>query len=431
MQILNTRVMVLGAGAGGFGAAYVLSHCGIPTVVVDKNSGFGGTAVFGGVSCFEPGVSLGGVHTVLAEMLLNCGGGEVQKTVPSQMLFNENDPINNERPLPPYPWGLSVKVDEDYEETLKRCLKFRSGYGECRRFMTDGEALSRVMHSLINNEHCKTLFGYEYMCCESENGNITSVTVCRGDEKIKICADYFIDCSGSIVLARDAGCEYTFGDANGNISGINGVSFVFRVSKRRDAVAVAREELPEDTAWVQNRMRMVSSCFNTYPNGDINVNMLPTLTGEEWFTFGKDAVNIGKSRVFSYWEYMQKTFRLEEYKIIQLFEPAVREDYRLIGRRVLTLEDIKAPMAENGDYIAIADHSIDIHGVKDAVSGELEHPYGIPLDCARAKEFENLFVACRGASFTHTAASSARLTRTMMSMGEGVAKYICKLINKD
>ena len=42
-------------------------------------------------------------------------------------------------------------------------------------------------------------------------------------------------------------------------------------------------------------------------------------------------------------------------------------------------------------------------------------------------EFDNLFAACRGASFTHIAASSARLTRTMLSLGEGVGEYISEL----
>jgi hypothetical protein len=44
------------------------------------------------------------------------------------------------------------------------------------------------------------------------------------------------------------------------------------------------------------------------------------------------------------------------------------------------------------------------------------------------KEFENLFVACRGASFTHIAGSSARLSRTVLSMGEGVGEYISELL---
>ena len=62
-----------------------------------------------------------------------------------------------------------------------------------------------------------------------------------------------------------------------------------------------------------------------------------------------------------------------------------------------------------------------IHG-KGGMCRELTYPYEIPLECTMAKEFDNVFVACRGASFSHIASSTIRLTRTVMSMGEGVGE---------
>ena len=59
---------------------------------------------------------------------------------------------------------------------------------------------------------------------------------------------------------------------------------------------------------------------------------------------------------------------------------------------------------------------------------ELEKPYIIPLECSMTREYENLFVACRGASFSHIAASSARLIRTMLSLGESVGEHIAGLL---
>ncbi len=43
-------------------------------------------------------------------------------------------------------------------------------------------------------------------------------------------------------------------------------------------------------------------------------------------------------------------------------------------------------------------------------------------------EFKNLFAACCGASFSHIASSSVRLSRTMMSLGEGVGEYISQKV---
>lgn len=175
-------------------------------------------------------------------------------------------------------------------------------------------------------------------------------------------------------------------------------------------------------------MRRAVSCFNVYPNGDINVNMLPTLTGAEWRALGETAPAVGIARVWRYWRYMQAEKGLADRHIVKIFSPGIREDWRLVGRRVLTLEDITADFAIREDTIAIADHALDTHGLKNAVPGELAHPYAIPLDCTRPVEYDNLFVVCRGASFSHTAASSARLTRTMMSMGEGVAAHLAKVL---
>jgi len=55
---------------------------------------------------------------------------------------------------------------------------------------------------------------------------------------------------------------------------------------------------------------------------------------------------------------------------------------------------------------------------------ELIYPYEIPIECCETKEFDNLFVACRGASFSHIASASTRLSRTIMSLGEGVGEEI-------
>lgn len=437
MREWHTTVMILGAGGGGFGACWELTRRGIPVVIADKNPGFGGNAVYSGVSCWEPGVSLEGVHRLLAERLLASGAGQVQRTVPNYKLFFEDMGYADPHQLcPDYPWGLSVACGDDYKSTLKRCRQYCAAPYEWRRFMTDEDALGAEMAALIaeNGPYCTPLFGYRYTGCETKGERITAVLLENGSDAVRVTADYFMDCTGSIVLARDAGCRCTIGSDDGDPDAINGVSMVFRVSQDPanalpppDA-AWLKAIAAQDTAWEADRMRRTVSCFNLYPNGDINVNMLPTLTGGEWQRLGEAAPAVGIARVWRYWRYMQAEKGLADRHIIRIFAPGIREDWRLVGRRVLTLADITGDFAIAADTIAIADHALDTHGLKNAIPGELAHPYAIPLDCTRPQEYENLFVACRGASFTHTAASSARLTRTMMSMGEGVAKYIAAIL---
>lgn len=440
MRELHTTVMILGAGGGGFGACWELTRRGISVVIADRHPGFGGNAVYSGVSCWEPGVSLEGVHSLLAARLLQDGGGEVQRTVPNYKLFCEDMGYADPHQLcPEYPWGLSVASGDGYESTLKRCRQFCSSSHDWRRFMTDENALGAAMAALIaeNGPYCTALFGYAYTGCETDGRAVTAVLVKNEAETVRITADYFIDCSGDIVLLRDAGCRCVLGSDEGDPAVLNGVSMVFRVSARADAAPLPPPDAAwldaiaaQDTAWEADRMRRTVSCFNVYPNGDINVNMLPTLTGAEWHALGESAHAVGIARVWRYWRYMQAEKGLADRQIVRIFAPGIREGWRLVGRKVLTLEDITAPFAPDDTTVAIADHSLDTHGLKNAPTGELAHPYAIPLECTRPVEYDNAFAACRGASFSHTAASSARLTRTMMSMGEGVAKFIARQLGK-
>lgn len=133
-------------------------------------------------------------------------------------------------------------------------------------------------------------------------------------------------------------------------------------------------------------------------------------------------------RVVKYWGFLQKEKGMQDYEICKIFKLRIREDYRLRGKHILSFEDILSGVDPNREYIAIADHPLNSHRIEGGSIKELPHPYGIPLECTEAKEFDNLFVVCRGSSFSHVAASSTRLTRTMMSMGEDVAKYICKIV---
>ncbi len=436
---LQARVCIIGAGSGGFGCAYRLAKNGISVVVVDRNPGFGGTSVYGGVHAWEPGVSLPGVHTVLRDLMMETENAcSAAKTVPNGHLFGERE--HSGRNL----WGLSVPCNEPYETTMQRCIRFTGGdyAGACRRFQFEGEALRLAMSRAIApfGESVSTLFGYTLTDAKCEGNRIVSVTVAGGNTSVEIAADYFVDASGSIVLARRVGCEFsvgcesrdTYGEPSAPVeaeSGINGTTYVFRVRKAEDENHI--DEIPPEYRdyEIGGRVNTVS-CFNLYPCGDINVNMLPTMTGEQYLAFGRDADFHGHATVWQYWNGLQKDRRMKGYTLTQIFEAGIREDYRLVGRSVLTQNDLRRGVFDQPHperMIAVADHAQDVHGMKGS-SPELDIPYGIPIDCCMAKEYDNLLVACRGASFSHIAASSARLSRTMLSLGEGVGEYIAEML---
>lgn len=158
--------------------------------------------------------------------------------------------------------------------------------------------------------------------------------------------------------------------------------------------------------------------------------MLPTMEGALCLALGeKRAYEVCAARVYRYWNWLQTETGFTGYALEGLAPMlGVRESWRLRGRYVLRQQDLLAGFAAQtgaARCIAYADHPMDTHGrtnLKGVRCAELERPYGIPYDCLLPAETENLLVACRGASFSHIAASSARLSRTMLALGEAAGE---------
>lgn len=444
---IKAKVCILGAGAGGIGCAYSLIKKGISVVIIDKNEDYGGTMTFGGVDGWEPGVSLDGLHQIIADELMRIpSGAHVIQRVPCIKLI---DPDNTEdktmRSSFEHPWGFNAPCGGSYEDTLGRCSSV-VGDRPTRRFQFDGDKFIDVIRSIFKpySESLTELFGYEYSSCEKTQGKITSITVNNGSKTVTISADVFVDASGDIVLARDAGCAYTFGregredydepSATERSNTINAVSYIFRATKADSPCHI--DEIPEEMKidlgeWGESAMKKVVSYIAQYPDGDLSINMLPTMQGDEYFALGDMADTVGRARVYAYWHYLQTERGLAGYTIKRIFDAGIRESYRLIGKYVLREQDLRAGLSrenKKGKALAIADHIMDIHG-SGGFAALLDYPYEIPIQCTETCEFENLFVCCRGASFTHLAASSARLSRTMLSMGEGVGEHIALLLS--
>ena len=444
---IKTKVCVVGAGAGGTGCAYRLIKNGIDTVVVDKNPDFGGTMVFCGVDGWEPGVSLDGMHLMLKDELQRMGGAHTVDGVPNFNIFDPSAGDDWERhSLKKYPIWYLAHRGRNYENTLARCkLLNANGWG---RYQFDPDCMTEAIRNVMEpyRQSLTSLFGYTYKSCSKNGDKLKSIIVSQDGNDVEIFADYFVDATGDILLARDAGCGYAIGaegrdeyhepSAGDKSDVINGVSYVFRISKAQNPEHI--DDMPADlegvdiSDWVSDRMKKTVCYCAQYPNGDINMNMLPTMEGKEYFDYGADADKTGRARVLAYWNYLQTEKQMKGWYIKKIYDAGIRESYRLKGKYVLKEQDLRAGMLKQpkvGRTIAIADHSMDVHG-EGSMDKELPMPYEIPLECTMTKEYDNLFVACRGASFSHLAASSARLTRTMLSLGEGVGEYLSELLTE-
>ncbi|MDH2909476.1 MAG: FAD-dependent oxidoreductase, partial [Candidatus Eremiobacteraeota bacterium] len=109
----------------------------------------------------------------------------------------------------------------------------------------------------------------------------------------------------------------------------------------------------------------------------------------------------------------------------------IRESRRIVGRYTLTREDVVSAK-HFSDAVARSAYPIDIHDPSGA--GTIAHrvaegrAYEIPFRCLIPERVEALLVAGRCISTTHEALASARLTPTVMSLGQaaGTAAALAK-----
>lgn len=399
---MRADICIVGGGSGGMAAAFAAASKKLnkKIVLLEAMGILGGTSTVGGVNAWEPGsVGTSVLHKQCFDALRAENSAVIAKYVKQ-----------TERP------GLWALVEEDkelkYEDTLKHRARGRVVFHPI--------AMHRYMENELLKLGVEILYSHPIVGCKTVGERIISVTAENSytGELLVVEADMFIDATAEIVLSRMAGAETMRSD------NLNGVSQMFVVSKKGYHCV---EELPDwvrefgAVDWVSERDPDV--IFNRYPDGRLNVNTLPTLEGSEYLKLGKDAKRVAVARTYALWHDFQKERGFDDYKIDFIFPMlGVREGYHLVGRHVLDMPDLMSRESRD-DFMAYSDHSLDFHSaVAKKSAADIGGEYGIPFECALPKNLENLAIASRGLSATPMAASSCRLQRTIMQVGESVGR---------
>jgi hypothetical protein len=439
---------VIGGGSAGFGAAFAAARMGLRVVLIEKADCLGGNSVRGGVSVWEPGVGGTGIPYDLYLRL---------RKIPSAVgVYSFGRHLSWFKPdKEPYrfPGGETV-IDpaRSYLDTLRRHSTPGMGRDEkfCREhwhgIVFEPEVMASTMKSmLVETGHCQVLLGESFTGAQARDGRLDWINLASG-KRIK--ALNYVDATGDGWVCASLGCRMMSGqDARADFGEpgaperatgrCNGVTLIYRVTK---ASAPTVEALPAGIAencWWQAKYPVAQMCH--YPNGDLNINMLPTMEGEEFMKLGyQQARTECERRARAHWHNLQARFEeFRQFRMVQM-APAlgVRESKRVQGEYVLTENDVRGGISrqQHADIICLADHSLDTHGSHvRGVTGELFEPYGVPFRCLIPQGFRNLLIACRAASFTSLAASSCRLSRTMMQLGQaaGTAAVLVKTSAND
>jgi hypothetical protein len=426
-------LLVAGGGSGGIGAALAGARLGLSVLVVEQTDTLGGTATRGGVHCWQPSAGGTGIPFDLYRRLKRLPQAVAITSIGRHCLWpGPQEPH-------PFPGGENVMDPRRrYIETLQRCGARSMAEDEAfvREYwhgvVFEPDAYCQVVEELLAETGCCTVLkGAHFAQVRMDGSRIAGLVLSTGEE---VQAAFYVDATADIHLAVACGCRTLLGQDGQDTFGepgasdepnahLNAVTLVYRVTPVDPPVL---EPLPgglPDGCWW--RPSFPVAVMDEMPRGDMIVNVLPTMEGREAHDRGpRAAYEECRRRALAHWYFLQAEHpEFRRYRLKHFSQAlGVREGPRLVARYMLREQDLIGGLSgqPHEDIVAIADHGLDTHGhaTGRAGCGELTQPYGIPCRCLLPEGVDNLLVACRGAGFSSLAASSCRLSRTMMDLGQ-------------
>ncbi|MCR4413335.1 MAG: FAD-dependent oxidoreductase [Thermoguttaceae bacterium] len=392
---LRCDLAVIGGGSGGFGAALAAARRGLCVVLVEQADRLGGNSVRGGVHCWENGAGGTGIPFDLYRRLKQVPGAVGISSYGRHLAWFKPD----QEPYR-FPGGETI-IDPRrcYADTLRRHGTRGLGADEaaCREqwhgVVFEPEAMAATMRAMLDETgRCRVLLNTTFRMVHATAGRVESLELGDGQRIVARC---YVDATGDGWLCLGAGCDVMTGQEardrfNEPIApaqatrNVNGVTLIYRVTRKpKPGIDPLPTNVPARCWW---RESFPVAQMNHYPNGDLNINMLPTMDGQEFLRRGDQAADAEcRRRVLAHWHDLQT--RYDEFRHYRMawVAPAlgVRETRRIVGEYVLTERDVRAGLSRQAhpDIIAVADHALDTHGSHAHGIGELREPYGVPYRC--------------------------------------------------
>ncbi len=420
---VDCDICVVGGGSGGFGAALAAAREGAAVVVVERQPILGGTSTSALVCNWEPGPGCSFARE-LYERLKARPGAVARRT----HRYSKQEP-----------YGMAVGRKGSglsYEDTLRRAGRPPA------RWCSVGfrwDAMAEALHAMLRDAGATVLLNTTFVSAAAGAGTVRHITAeDNSGKKTVIAAKVFIDATGGVHLCRAVGCETMVGaeprERFGEPSApekagdfLNAISLCYLVRRG------GSPDPPEPPA--ASKVRFPRTAFVSGVGVDeLVVNPLPLVAGKYLVEHGYDkTMALARKRVRAHWRWLRRYPHFHGYAIARVAPlPGIRESRRVVAEYILTERDIRTGFRqqEHPDMVALADHALDIHGGGHGAK-ELKRPYGIPYRCLVPKGWTNLLAACRGAGFSHIAASSCRLSRTMIALGHAAGIAGAEAARKD
>ena len=324
--------------------------------------------------------------------------------------------------------GETAGQGEVFDEIVRHLERFDAivpyqpfAYGGCQSRVLDHEILAVILQEVLLRRGVKLLLHTRFVDVIERGGRLAEAIVAGPSGPEALRAHHFIDCTGDGLVAKAAGYAVEKGRREDHLQ--LPMSMMFFVREMGEPVA---DQLP--SGWFEpiraaNDLPMTSPNWPNGPRGraiKIKVPMFDS-TDTESMTAAEIAARRRMLEVLSYFQAVEgKDWRFDHCSPII----GIREGYRIVGRYVLTVDDLRAGR-EFDDAVARGVFYLDGHKPDDdqrtyiLPKEELYvPPYQIPFRCLVPRDGRNLLMAGRCMSADQLALSSARVTTTCAMMGQ-------------
>lgn len=418
IEVMNSDIVVVGAGPGGFSAAISAAREGMKVILVERLGYVGGQLASGlpmlAFLDMHKRRVVGGIAEDFIERMQSIGASSGHRYCPFHL--------------------SSTTLDPSYARII--CFKMLQEYG-----------IELLMHSEL------TSVKVSHNCVES-------ITVTGKGTEIELKASVFIDGTGDGDLAYLAGAEYEKGrDGSGelqppslmfNLGGVDTDRFC-------DYIDNHPEELPYgmglnnlrngyDGAFFRNnpgfvffgmknliqKLRAEGKCpidrdtiiyIKLPAENEVAVNTIRILNFD-----GSNLHDLSRGEMEAHLQIQPIIDMLQQYVpgfekcYLTFINPVigVRESRRIMGMKKFTSKDALSGKIPS-DSIGLLSYFIDIHSGNgsETITKRVEEPYGIPYGCTVARDIDSLMMTGRCISVDSEAFGSTRVMPLCMAVGEG------------
>lgn len=353
------------------------------------------------------------------------------------------------------------------EELVRRLQERDACYGirPCPKHNSvanvDAEAVKILAFEMCREAGVEVLLHVETIGAAVEDGKLKTVTLYGKCNKITVCAELFVDCTGDGDVGCLAGCTYETGRGSEHemmpptvmctIEGVNDQALLDYVEEHPD-------EMKPMSSTIETKPGYDAAYFKADPNYVFvgmtqlwsklkekgicpvergNMIVINGLHKGQMYVNTTRLLNVDGTNVFDLTR-GEMEGHLQLQKLVDTFRRfvpgfencyissiapgiGIRETRRMKGLDCVTLEQ-----ALNGDVpessICLSGYTIDIHynNERGTLFKKLQSPFGIPYGCLISAEISNLMFAGRCISVDDHVVGSTRVMACCMAMGQAV-----------